>query len=456
MASKFFSSTTFSSCHHLLFIFISLLLLLHCVTSSVASPSSQHKTQTSKITLGGETLPPPSPPSSTYNAKCGCHLPTVDPVIAQSIEVITKFKKVITNDPNGVTKTWRGNELCVNSAMYRGFHCYVPKGGMRHRVGGINFNGFNLDGNHMSLNGFIDSFQDLAVIHINSNNFTAGQSPLGISASKLPTLFELDLSNNKLAGEFPTAVLEANNLTFLDLRFNMLTGPIPPKVFTLDLDALFLNNNGFTGSIPQNLGSTPAFFLSLANNKLTGPIPKSIGSASKTMTEVLFLNNKLSGCLPYEIGLLKNASIFDASTNMLTGPLPQSLGCLGKMEILNLKNNELYGTVPESLCKLKYLEELSLSNNYFTQIGPNCRQLLEKKILDIENNCVLDLPNQRSATECKMFFKQARKCPDPRSMLYVPCEINEVPKMEELYHHQQKLKRGSSRTYKTLDAHRHR
>ncbi|CAH9090044.1 unnamed protein product [Cuscuta epithymum] len=464
MACKHISFAAFSSSHLFFFIlFFSLLPLLHQVTSSSATSPSAPAQSSSEVTLGDGG--PSETPTSTYNAKCGCMLPPLDPVIRKSITAISQFKQLITNDPNGFTKTWTGDELCFNSETYKGFHCYSPDGSTRLRVGGINFNGFNLDGTHLSLNGFIDSLPDLAVIHVNSNNFTAGESPLAVSTAALPTLFELDLSNNKLAGEFPAALLEATNLTFLDLRYNSLVGPIPDRVFTLDLDALFLNNNGFNGSIPETLGKTPAYFLSLANNKLTGPIPKSIGYAAATLTEILLLNNKLSGCLPYEIGLLKNVSVFDASINTLRGPLPQSLGCLKNLKILNLKSNEHYGTVPESLCKVKGLEELILSGNYFTQIGPECRLLLEKKVLDVQNNCILDLPNQRSAEECKRFFVQPRKCPDPRSMLQVPCEIVEVPKMvaeeavEAVADHRlrpRKSKRKSSRTYKALNSvHRH-
>nr|GMC95080.1 Leucine-rich repeat protein [Ipomoea batatas]GMD78095.1 Leucine-rich repeat protein [Ipomoea batatas] len=330
--------------------------------------------------------------------------------------------KSITSDPYNKTATWSGNELCINKKAYEGFFCYVPRGGDKKRVGGIYFNGFNFGGNLLSLNNFVESFNELVVIHVNSNNFI--RAP-GVPVKNFPTLFELDLSNNKLAGAFPTDVLEATNLTYLDLRFNMLTGPVHPQVFTLDLDALFLNNNFFSGPLPDNLGSTPVFFLTLANNLFSGQIPPSIGNAS-FLREVLFLNNKL------------------------TGPIPQSFGCLENLEILNLTSNHLYGAVPESLCKLKALEELSLSSNYFTQIGPECRNLLEKKVLDIDNNCILDLPNQRSAQVCKEFFLHYQKCPDHKSMLYVPCDIDESPRKGGPHHPHKKQKRGSSSTYAAL------
>nr|GMD49745.1 tRNA-dihydrouridine(16/17) synthase [NAD(P)(+)]-like [Ipomoea batatas] len=335
-------------------------------------------------------------------------------------KVIQRFRRTIIHDPNGITKTWTGkDQLCKNSSAYKGFICYTTRKDHRRAVGGIDFNGQDLGNstNPLSLQNYVEEFKDLVVIHVNSNYFT-GTIPPGISVSNLPTLFELDVSNNKLSGPFPNPVLAATNLTYLDLRFNFFHSQLPSQVFTLDLDALFLNNNGFSGPLPDNLGSTPVFFLTLANNYFTGPIPRSIGDASKYLLEVLFLNNSLSGCLPWEIGSSRNATVFDASKNQITGPIPHSFGCLKKLQILNLSTNKMYGTIPESLCALGDLEELSLGSNYFTQVGEQCRKLIARKILDVKNNCILGLPNQRTPQECSDFFsKHMQRCSDEKTML---------------------------------------
>nr|POF23059.1 pollen-specific leucine-rich repeat extensin-like protein 1 [Quercus suber] len=109
----------------------------------------------------------------------------------------------------------------------------------------------------------------------------------------------------------------SQTVTFLDLRFNNFHDKVPPHVFNLDVDVLFINNNYFYDTLPSNLGNTPALYLTVANNLFNGPIPQSIGNAKDTLVEVLFLGNKLDGCLPYEIGLLKNAKVFDVSFNQL-------------------------------------------------------------------------------------------------------------------------------------------
>ncbi|KAK3018564.1 hypothetical protein RJ639_004289 [Escallonia herrerae] len=360
--------------------------------------------------------PPPAPPPP----------PPVSPYIFESkrIEivypVIQNFKRRIKHDPHGITKTWVGPDVCHK---YKGFFCdLVPDYKLR-ALAGVDFNGFNFGGPELTLTGFLEELPDVAIFHANSNNFTG---TIHKNIANLRYFYELDLSNNNFLGEFPKEVLGATKLTFLDLRYNSFSGVVPPQVFTLDLDVLFINNNRFKQTLPGNLGSTPVLFLTLANNKFVGPIPRSLGQASKTLVEVLFLNNQLSGCLPYEIGLLRNATVFDVGGNELTGPIPQSFACLSKMEILNLAQNKFYGPVPELVCELPNLVNLSLSYNYFTQVDPQCRKLIQNKVLDVKMNCILDIPMQRSAADCNAFFSQPRYCPDEKSLSLVPCSSKNV------------------------------
>lgn len=338
----------------------------------------------------------------------------LDERIVQLLPVILNFKNSIISDPLGITLSWVGPNVC----NYKGFYCdNPPDNRSATALASIDFNGFQLGA--PSLDGFIDQLPDLAIFHANSNNFSGTISP---KIAKLPFLYELDLSNNKFTGAFPTSILNVMDLSFLDIRFNSFSGAVPPQIFGRRLDALFLNNNNFMQTLPDNLGSTTAAFLTLANNRFTGPIPRSIGNASATLLEVLFLNNQLSGCIPYELGLLRRATVIDVGGNMLTGPLPCSLGCLQMAEQLNFAGNLLYGSVPEVLCGLGNLQNLSLSNNYFTKIGPACSKLIMAGILDVKQNCIPGLPNQRSAAECAAFAKTQQQCPNRASYNRIPCQ----------------------------------
>ncbi|XP_031281213.1 uncharacterized protein At4g06744-like [Pistacia vera] len=354
--------------------------------------------------------PPISPP---------LHIPPIpkflDHRLREVYPIIQAFKNLITSDPFNVTSSWVGSDIC----NYTGFYCaHPPNNQSATALASIDFNGFGLVA--PTLDGFINQLPDIAIFHANSNKFSGTIPP---KLATLPFLYELDLSDNNFSGAFPLHILHMNRLSFLDIRYNFFTGSVPPQLFLKNLDVLFLNNNKFTLKLPENLGSTPALYLTLANNKFTGSIPRSIGKASSTLTEVLLLNNWLSGCLPYELGFLKELKVFDASNNHLTGPLPISLGCLEKLEQLNLSRNLLYGKVPEVLCALGNLVKLSLSNNYFTKVGTLCGKLIESGVLEVKNNCIRDLPDQRSKVECIMFFSDTRSCPRPSTFDIIPCNV---------------------------------
>ena len=360
--------------------------------------------------------PPPPPPPPCPPPPPPDILTFVDQRLAVVYPIIQKFKNTITADPNNKTKNWVGADIC----HYEGFYCdNPPDNNSATALAGIDFNGFQLAA--PSIGGFIDQLPDLAIFHANTNSFSGTIPP---SISKLPYFYELDISNNKFSGVFPQAVLGMNNITFLDIRYNSFKGSVPPQIFTQTLDVLFINNNNFRQTLPDNLGSTTVLYLTFANNRFTGPIPRSIGNASSTLLEVLFLNNRLSGCIPYEIGLLQKATVFDAGNNLLTGPLPCSLGCLDSIEQLNFAGNLLYGQVPEVVCELGSLLNLSLSDNYFTHVGPVCWKLIKSGVLDVRQNCIHGLPDQKSFGECWWFFFYSRfsHCPYPWWFsTYVPC-----------------------------------
>ncbi|KAK3143412.1 hypothetical protein QOZ80_4AG0299990 [Eleusine coracana subsp. coracana] len=376
--------------------------------------------------LKNVTAPAPSD-ALEEAAGCGCG-PTPPPwdflneKLAALFPVIQAFKRSITCDPLGVTSTWEGTKLCDSHSggtAYRGFYCdYPPTANTTLTIASIDFNGFGLCA--PSLAGFVDAFPDLALFHANSNNFSGAVPDL----TNLPFFYELDLSNNNFSGAFPDTVVPLGGLLFLDLRFNRFAGAVPPPVFGITLEALFLNNNGFTGRIPDTLGSTTAQYLVVANNRFTGPIPRSIFNTSAHLEEVLFLNNDLSGCLPYEIGLVEGLTLFDAGGNQITGPIPLSFGCLADAEEINLAGNQLYGHVPDVLCLLAKnakLTNLSLSDNYFHSVGHHCMELVRSRVLDVRRNCILGFPDQRPLLECTWFYADPpQHCP---FVPHIPCDL---------------------------------
>ncbi|KAL0715529.1 hypothetical protein Bca4012_064851 [Brassica carinata] len=370
--------------------------------------------------------PPHSPPKQPPKPPGQPPLPLLgfeSPLLEKVFPVLQAFRKLVTDDPKHILDTWNGTDICNK---YLGLECAIFPNTTHKALASIQFNNYNFGGKKLVLHNFLDKLDTVTIFHANSNNFL-GSVP---EVSNLKYLYELDLSNNKLTGDFPASVLKAKNLTFLDLRFNTFSGCVPPQVFNLDLDVLFINNNNLVQKLPTNLGSITALYLTFANNRFTGPIPTSIGNI-KFLQEVLFLNNTLTGCLPYQIGKLNRTIVFDVGFNQLTGPIPYSFGCLAKMEQLNLARNKFYGAIPEIVCELPSLKNLSLSYNYFTQAGPKCRELIKRNILDVRMNCIIDLPNQKTAGECAEFFMRKQTCTDLKSMFLIPCGKN--PNGAKLY-----------------------
>jgi len=70
-----------------------------------------------------------------------------------------------------------------------------------HVLGGIDLNHANITGHLPQELGFLT---DLALFHINTNRFY-GSVPTGFV--NLGLLFELDLSNNRFTGLFPTTII---------------------------------------------------------------------------------------------------------------------------------------------------------------------------------------------------------------------------------------------------------
>lgn len=287
--------------------------------------------------------------------------------LARDYKTVLDFAKKVTVDPNGIIKNWNGTDVC----QFEGFTCSDnPFTGQR-ALAGVDLNGALLAGDRLTLGGFLDKLTDITFFHANSNGFV-GQVPDDLSS--LHWLYELDLSNNKLSGPFPSGVLTATNLTFVDLRFNQFSGELPAEIFEMDLDVLFLNDNVFSGLIPDTIGSTPVRYLTLANNKFQGRIPTTIGGA-KNLEEVVLSGNQISSPLPAELASIKNLTLLD------------------------LSDNQLAGQVPEVLCQIPTLQLFNVSNNFFSKpLGPACKDLLAKEILDVSTNCIEGAKDQK--TDC--------------------------------------------------------
>ncbi|EOY23386.1 Disease resistance family protein / LRR family protein, putative [Theobroma cacao] len=211
-----------------------------------------------------------------------------------------------------------------------------------------------------------------------------------------PSLRYLNLSYNQISGILPDLSLKFVSFPGLDLRSNLLDGPLP--LFPSKSTSLNLSKNRFSGSISslcritgealqfldlsENLlsGTVPNCFqqwpylqvLNLANNNFSGRLPSSIGSLVSLVMFNLH-NNSFSGELPSSLNNCTEVKFMDLSDNRLSGEILAWMGqSLTSLVFLSLQANKFNGSTPYHLCQLAHIQILDLSRNKLSGSIPEC------------------------------------------------------------------------------------
>jgi len=144
------------------------------------------------------------------------------------------------------------------------------------------------------------------------------------------------------------------NLFFLSLADNQLTGPLPCS-WPLTLQELILSNNRLHGTIPAGLSAMKQLhILEIDHNSLTGQLPLDWGLVDAwPQRGFLYCSaNHISGTLPSSWsnpGAFHTLTLLYLDDNDITGTLPQSWAfssCFSRLQDLLLGNTGLSGTLP--------------------------------------------------------------------------------------------------------------
>ncbi|GFQ01922.1 probable LRR receptor-like serine/threonine-protein kinase at3g47570 [Phtheirospermum japonicum] len=167
----------------------------------------------------------------------------------------------------------------------------------------------------------LSNASSLEAINLSSNNFTG---PVMSNFERLPNLEYFYLSRNYLRGDFSfiSSLTNCTRLQVLAVSENLLNGSLPESIanlsshlYILNVSYLNLRNNHMSGPIPSSIGELVNLReLNLEANRFTNNIPTSIGRL--TLLNHLYLgSNNLSGVLPNSLGVFLNATVVSVDGN---------------------------------------------------------------------------------------------------------------------------------------------
>ncbi|KAF8402607.1 hypothetical protein HHK36_010696 [Tetracentron sinense] len=201
------------------------------------------------------------------------------------------------------------------------------------------------------------------VLDYSNNNFTS-VIPSNIDKYLVFTIF-FSLSGNKLRGEIPKSICNANYLQVLDLSNNSLSGLVPPCLadMSVTLGILNLRWNNLNGTIPRTFPDGCSLrTLDLNKNKLEGQVPRAL--ANCTRLKVLDLgNNQINDTFPFWLQSLSLLQVLVLRSNRFHGSIEQH----------SETNQTFHGSIghPENNHTFPALQIVDLSSNYFTGSLPS-------------------------------------------------------------------------------------
>ncbi|BBN15164.1 hypothetical protein MPTK1_6g17540 [Marchantia polymorpha subsp. ruderalis] len=187
-----------------------------------------------------------------------------------------------------------------------------------------------------------------------------------------PTITQINLTGEGVAGVLPTELGNLSQLTILDLSENNFNDSFPDSLGGIrTLRELNLGHNKLSGELPlfspKSLDNLE--MLSLSSNLFNGTLISLIGALDESIQNLDLSNNKFVGAVPWNIEMLENLENLDMSNNQLSSELAVNFTKLSNLKNLNLSFNNLNGTVPDSIWNSRNLQFVNLRNNSFVELN---------------------------------------------------------------------------------------
>ncbi|KAG8499859.1 hypothetical protein CXB51_006503 [Gossypium anomalum] len=228
------------------------------------------------------------------------------------------------------------------------------------------------------------------------------QLPLSDLNFSFSMLRELYLESCNISS-FPEFLKSQENLEYLELSNNKMSGAIPNWVWKKNLRHLSLANNHLSSldQLLPNQSSTSSqgpFTFYAAYNNLSGPIPNWLCNMSQLDT----FDNRLEGKLPRSLAKCTQLMVLDVGSNMINDTFPFWLKKLTYLMVLILRENRFYGQMKHFKHKSVFptLDVLDIASNQFSgELSIDFLQVTRLRSLKIGGN-KLEGKLSRSLANC--------------------------------------------------------
>ncbi|KAK8940404.1 hypothetical protein KSP39_PZI009696 [Platanthera zijinensis] len=233
-------------------------------------------------------------------------------------------------------------------------------------------------------------------------NYLSGPMP----APPFPSLRRLEIQSNNLSGQLPDLRL-LSNLNFLDASNNSLSGPFPTAALPPSLFELSMRSNLLAGGLPGTaLAALPSLqVLDLSHNALSGPVPAAAFEHTALEQLVLAGNGFEWMERPADGGAASQMVALDLSHNRLGGVLPDFIGSMPRLTAVILEDNRFTGLIPAQYAMRAAgrggsvflpFERLLLGANYLYGPIPGLMQEMKEgtAVVSLADNCLFRCPEE--------------------------------------------------------------
>lgn len=294
------------------------------------------------------------------------------------------FNNFTENIPESISSL---SNLQVLKLNHNGFLSNVPTGILNcHSLVSIDLSSNRLTGSLPD--GFGSSFSKLKSFNI-AKNLINGR---GSDFDGMISVTYLNISNNLFQGSVVNAF--QGQLEVLDLSRNQFEGHISKVNFSSNFNwsqlfYLDLSENKLSGQFLDNLNQAHNLkHLNLAHNRFSRQPFLQI-DANPSLEYLNLSQTNLIGHIPIEVSMLSNLRVLDLSKNHLKSLIP--LLSVKSLQELDVSFNNLSGEIPLSLLeKLPWMERFNFSYNNLTLCASGFSpQTLESAFVGSSNTCPL-------------------------------------------------------------------